>query len=60
MYNKATWAHAICATRPSPSTLAIRPKNYNVKIVILEVYAFLVLQCTVPGRKSKHKTDVTA
>ena len=25
-----------------------------------EVYAFFVLQCTVFGRKSKHKTDVTA
>ena len=28
--------------------------------VISEVYAFFVLQCTVFGRKSKHKTDVTA
>ena len=26
------------------------PKNYNVKIVISEVYAFFVLQCTVSGR----------
>ena len=25
-------------------------KNYNVKKVISEVYAFLVLQCTVSGR----------
>ena len=25
-------------------------KNYNVKLVISEVYAFLVLQCTVSGR----------
>ena len=28
--------------------------------VISEVYAFFVLQCTVFGRKIKHKTDVTA
>jgi len=26
------------------------PKNYNVKIGISEVYAVLVLQCTVSGR----------
>ena len=26
------------------------PKNNNLKIVISEVYAFLVLQCTVSGR----------
>jgi len=32
----------------------------NARKVILEVYAFFVLQCTVVGRKSKHKTDVTA
>ena len=32
-------------------------KNYNVKIVLSEVQAFLVLRCTVPGRQSKHKTD---
>ena len=27
---------------------------------LFQVYAFFVLQCTVFGRKSKHKTDVTA
>ena len=32
----------------------------NARKVISEVYALLVLQCTVFGRKSKHKTDVTA
>ena len=32
----------------------------NVRKVISEVYAFFVLLCTVFGRKSKHKTDVTA
>ena len=32
----------------------------NARKVISEVYAFFVLQCTVLGRKSKHKTDVTA
>ena len=32
----------------------------NARKVISEVYAFFVLQCTVFGRKSKHKTDVTA
>ena len=32
----------------------------NARKVILEVYAFFVLQCTVFGRKSKHKMDVTA
>ena len=32
----------------------------NERKVISEVYAFFVLQCTVFGRKSKHKTDVTA
>ena len=32
----------------------------NARKVILEVYTFFVLQCTVFGRKSKHKTDVTA
>ena len=32
----------------------------NVRKVISEVYAFFVLQCTVFGRKSKHKTDVIA
>ena len=32
----------------------------NGRKVISEVYAFFVLQCTVFGRKSKHKTDVTA
>ena len=31
----------------------------NARKVISEVYAFFVLQCTVFGRKSKHKTDVT-
>ena len=31
----------------------------NARKVISEVYAFSVLQCTVFGRKSKHKTDVT-
>jgi len=29
----------------------------NAKKVISEVYASLVLKCTVFGRKSKHKTD---
>ena len=28
----------------------------NARKVISEVYAFFVLQCTVFGRKSKHKT----
>jgi len=32
----------------------------NARKVILEVYAFCVLQCTVFGQKSKHKMDVTA
>ena len=32
----------------------------NAKKVISEVYTFFVLQCTVFGRKSNHKTDVTA
>ena len=32
----------------------------NAGKVISEVYAVLVLQYTVSGRKSKHKTDVTA
>ena len=32
----------------------------NARKVISEVYAFFVLQCTVFGRKSNHKTDVTA
>ena len=31
----------------------------NARKVISEVYAFFVLQCSVFGRKSKHKTDVT-
>ena len=31
----------------------------NARKVISEVYTFFVLQCTVFGRKSKHKTDVT-
>ena len=32
----------------------------NARKGISEVYAFFVLQCTVFGRKSKHKTDSTA
>ena len=32
----------------------------NARKVISEVYAFCVLQWTVFGRKSKHKTDVTS
>jgi len=32
------------------NTTQYTPKKYNVKIVISEVYAFLVLQCTVSGR----------
>jgi len=32
----------------------------NARKVISEVYAFIVLQFTVFGRKSKHKTDTTA
>ena len=32
----------------------------NARKVISEVYEFFVLQCTVFGWKSKHKTDVTA
>ena len=35
-------------------------KGTNTIKVISEVYAFFVLQCTVFGLKSKHKTDVTA
>ena len=31
----------------------------NARKVISGVYTFFVLQCTVFGRKSKHKTDVT-
>jgi len=31
----------------------------NARKVISEVYTIFVLQCTVFGRKSKHKTDVT-
>ena len=30
----------------------------NARKVISEVYASFVLQCTVSGRKCKHKTDV--
>ena len=37
-----------------------QPQGCNTRKVISEVYAFFVLQCTVFGRKSKHKTDVTA
>ena len=32
----------------------------NAMKVISEVYVFFVLQCTVFGRKDKHKTDATA
>ena len=32
----------------------------NARKVISEDYSFFVLQCTVFGRKSKHKTYVTA
>ena len=32
----------------------------NARKVISEVYAFFALQCTVFGRKRKHKTDVRA
>ena len=39
---------------------ALRSQGTNARKVISEVYAFLELQCTVLGRKSKHKTDVTA
>ena len=35
-------------------------QGFNARKVISEVYASFVLQCTVFGRKSKHKTDVTA
>ena len=35
-------------------------KGPNARKVILEVYAFFVLQCTVLGRKSKYKADVKA
>ena len=34
-------------------------QGFNARKVISEVYASFVLQCTVFGRKSKHKTDVT-
>ena len=32
----------------------------NARKVISEVYTFFALQCTVFGRKSKHKRDVKA
>ena len=35
-------------------------QGINARKVISKVYAFFVLQCTVFGRKSKHKMDVTA
>ena len=37
-----------------------RNQGTNARKVISDVYAFFVLQCTVFGRKSKHKTNVTA
>ena len=47
-----TWRHTRSQGRSTQGT--------NARNVISEVYAFYVLQCTVFGRKSKHKTDVTA
>ena len=35
-------------------------QGFNARKVISEVYASFVLQCTVTGRKFKHKTDVEA
>ena len=43
-----------------PRTILGFDQGNNARKVISEVYAFFVLQCTVFGRKSKHKTDVTA
>ena len=37
-----------------------KAQGTNARKIISEVYAFFVLQCTVFGRKSKHKTDVKA
>jgi len=42
------------------STVCSQDQGTNVRKVISEVYTFFILQCTVFGRKSKHKTDVTA
>ena len=39
---------------------ATHGKRGNAKKVISKVYASFELQCTVSGRWSKHKTDVTA
>ena len=49
MYNSSAWTAGSSAIQGT-----------NARKVISEVYALLVLQCTVFGRKSKHKTDVTA
>ena len=38
--------------------LSEKNQGTNARKVISQVYAFFVLQCTVFGRKSKHKTDV--
>ena len=35
-------------------------QGYNARKLISEVYTFFVLQCTVFGWKSKHKTEVAA
>ena len=40
--------------------MAVKVQGTNARKVIPEVYVFFVLQCTVFGWKSKHKTDVTA
>ena len=55
--------HYICTVNPNGAsltslTISILKKLHqgtNASKVILEAYAFFVLQCTVFGRKSKHK-----
>jgi len=44
----------------SGATIVDAAQGTNARKVISEVYTFFVLQCIVFGRKSKHKTDVTA
>ena len=47
-------------TTCSSSLRGIYQQGCNARKVISEVFTSFVLQCTVSGRWSKHKTDVTA
>ena len=67
IYWLKTCAYKIKIPPPSPLKWSIKTmgggghnQGINARKVISEVYAFFVLLCTVFGRKSKHKTDVTA